>query len=567
MTLPVSSINWIAENLKIINKQGLLVPLEPNNGQRMLNDVMVRQRAAGYPVRIILLKPRQVGWSTWSEAEGFYEINISPNRTALCVSADADSTSLVFNMTKIFQAEMPPELRRPTIASNRYEIAYTAPFRSRFLTQTAGKDVLGRGGTTHFFHGSETAYWPKAKESLASVLQMVSSTVDTTVILESTANGVGGAFYDMFWQAVERQKNAKSYQGYLPIFFPWFKFSEYQMPLRGKSLGNLDDTERDIKKVYDLTDEQIFWRRLKLEELNGDDAMFRQEYPANPLESFTTSGNPVFSEVVIRNQRERCTPEPRYCVFSGSDLRIEDVNRSFNCWQMAHQARAGHEYSIGIDTMEGRLSDVQDIKSKLDCDAVVVLDRGTSEVVCMYHGRGNQQDLGYQCLWSAQYYNNAWVAPEIPHSMTVLGIFKEAGYQNLYNRQVHDEQFTSDDSENLGWRTTLVTRKWLVDGLIGLLRDKAITVMFSEIVEEMRTFIKDKTGKPIHMPSKHDDLLFALMIAIQIHLRCPLGVQPYQYSCTGESEIKKRESLSTAGMIDDLSDIFLEEDQEQLYTE
>lgn len=521
------------------------MPLEPNIGQLMLNKVINSQRSAGFPVRILLLKPRQVGWSTWTEAEAFADINFNPNRTALCVSADTDSTDLVFNMTKLFQDCLPPRFKRTTVANNSKNIIYKKPHRSKFLTQTAGKDVLGRGGTVHFFHGSEVAFWPKDKEGLAAVLQMIPKSIDTTVVLETTANGVGGAFYEMYQQAIDRQKQGATYEGYLPIFFPWYKFPEYKLQLpKG---FKLDEEEETVKAEFGLSNEQVFWRRLKIQELGGDLSLFRQEYPSTSLEAFQTTGNPVFTQKMIDDQKQRCTKEYRTVLFTGEN-KIEDVNRNFNCWKIAHLPREGHQYAIGIDTMENRISDVNDPKSLLDFDAVTVLDRNTMEVVAIWHGKTDQKELGEQVLHCARFYNEAWVAPEIPNGMTLLNILKEQGYEQIYNRQVHDETLVVDDSEKLGWRTTLVTRKWLVDGLIVTLRDNGIRVMFKDIVDEMQTFIRDKTGKPIHSPGKHDDLLFSMMIALQIHLRCPLNLVPYQDDFAGMEDEKIE--ASDSGYID-----------------
>lgn len=546
---------WIKRNLQIIDKEGLLRPLEPNIGQLMLAKMIIRQRQAGFPVRIVLLKPRQVGWSTWSEAEGFYYINAYPNRTALVVSADLDSTNLVFNMTKLYQQQMPEALRLPTTASTRKEIVFAPPHRSRFITQTAGKDVLGRGGTIHFFHASEVAFWPKAKEGMAAVLQMVPSKPDTTVILESTANGIGGYFYDIFQQAVDRWKTTGKLEGYIPVFFPWFKFPEYQT-LTPKGFS-LDEEERDLRVEFGLTNEQIYFRRLKIQELSGDKALFRQEYPATHTEAFQTSGNPVFTAQMIHFQKA-FLKNARNAVFVGE--KIENVNRTFNCWQICAGVVEGHQYCMGIDTMEGRLSDVQNPKSTLDCDAAVIFDRTVGEVVAVYHGRGDQGELGKQCLWAARHYNDAWVAPEIPHSMVLLKVFKDAGYNNIYNRQVHDQRIAEQDSENLGWRTDLITRKWLVDDMVVALKSHSIKVCIKGILDEMETFIRDKNGKPIHQPSKHDDLLFALMIALQIHQRCPLSDLPYKDNYTGESVApEKRESLATIGAIDEC--LFDEEEE------
>ena len=131
----------------------------------------------------------------------------------------------------------------------------------------------------HFFHASEVAFWPKAKQGMAAVLQMVPASVDTTVILESTANGVGGAFYDIFQQAVDRVRTTGGLEGYIPVFFPWHKFPEYQRLVPRSFI--LEQDEREIKTEFSLSDEQIFWRRLKVQELGGDESLFRQEYPAS----------------------------------------------------------------------------------------------------------------------------------------------------------------------------------------------------------------------------------------------------------------------------------------------
>lgn len=542
-------LNWIARNLKIIDKSGHLVGLYPNIGQLMLYNTMNLQRSQGLPVRIDLLKPRQVGWTTWSEAEGFCDVYHRPNWNAMAISRDIDSTDVVFRMTRLYHAEMPNQ--RPTDNTNRKEIIFSAPHRSRFVAQTAGKIGVGRSDRIQYLHCSEVAWWQNAKEQLAGLYQVVPSIPGTVIIKETTANGIGGAFYDSFWEGVERRKkNPKDYSGYLPVFFPWYKFPEYQ--LKAPDGFELTDEEEVIKAQFDLSHNQLNWRRLKIQELNGDVALFRQEYPATALEAFQASGNPVFTQSMIDYQKARCTMNPRYCVFN--DDRIEDVNRTFNCWQMARQPVLEHQYCLGADTMEGRLSDVQDVKSNLDCDGVVILDRTVGEVAAIYHGRGNQLELGKQCLWAGRAYNEAWVAPEIPMSMTLLNVFKEAGYENLYNRQIHDERLVTDDSENLGWRTTLVTRKWLVDDFIAVMRDNALLVMFMSIVDEMQTFIKDKVGKPIHMPGKHDDLLFALMIALQVHKRCPLNPEPYPFGSTDEEEPQSfKKGIGYSGAVDDFA--------------
>jgi len=537
-------LRWIAANLKIQNKTGELVPLIANEGQLLLNATMNMQRYRNLPVRIVLLKPRQVGWTTWSAAEGFCDAYTKRNWQVFVGSLDTDSTDHVFSMTKLFQTEM--QDAHKTDKTNRKELIFSPPHRSKIIAQTSGKEGFGRGYTPHFFHASEVAFWANAKKQLAGIYQGIPKGKDTTIILESTANGVGGAFYDTFWDAVERRKwNKEDFSGYLPVFFPWYKFAEYAIePPVGFSMSA---DEREESESYHLSPGQIYWRRLKIDEVNGDISIFRQEYPATALEAFQATGNPVFTQQMIKTQEAQVCPHPRNCIFTDE---IENVDRSFNCWQIIRLPQKEHDYCMGIDTMEGRVSDVNDVKSNLDCDAMAIIDRFNCEVVAIYHGRGNQADLGEQALRMAEFYNDAWVAPEIPAGMVVLGKFKDAGYDNIYNRQQHDERLETSDSENLGWRTTMITRDYMINQFITCMRDNSLKVNFMDVVDEMKTFIRDKTGKKIHMPSKHDDLLFAVMIALQVHLRCPV-TQPYPDSHTASYVPDQRESnIVYAGAID-----------------
>lgn len=541
--------NWSAINLSIIDMQGKMRLLDLNIAQQRVHNTLELQRKVNLPMRVIILKARREGVSTYIAGRFFWEINRNPMHFACVCSVDTDATHKVFSMSNLFQEKIPVDITLETKYSGRNEIIYKEPHYSSFLMQTAGKDVLGRGGLTHYLHATEYAFWQKAKEQFGGAAQEVPDDPNTIIAIESTANGVGGSFYDMYDQAVGDWRLTQDLNNFIPIFLPWFIFPAYS-----KSLPKgfeMDAEEKDIQREFALSPEQMYWRRWAIKnKCQSDLALFRQEYPSTWLEAFQASGNPVFTNSMISFQSVNAIKEPRYCIFTKKG--IEDVDRKFNCWQIKTLPRADHQYCMGIDTMEGRLSDVQDPKSKLDCDGVVVMDRTVGEFAAIYYGRGNQDDLADQCLLAAERYNDPWLAPEIPNSMVLLKRFKEIGYQNIYNRQVHDEQLESKDSENLGWRTTMITRKYLVDDFITAMRNQDLKVGFDSMVDEMRTFIKDKTGKPIHQSGKHDDLLLSGMIALQVHLRCPLNPQPYPDShTTGYGDKKERENkLCFSGVVD-----------------
>ena len=55
----------------------------------------------------------------------------------------------------------------------------------------------------------------------------------------------------------------------------------------------LDDYEKELIKRYQLSYEQLLWRRWTLKnKCQNDIKIFRQEYPSTPEEAFVTTGRP-----------------------------------------------------------------------------------------------------------------------------------------------------------------------------------------------------------------------------------------------------------------------------------
>lgn len=510
--------------------------------------------------------------STWIEAEAFYEVWHNPNWRAMAVSVDADSTDHIFGMTKLFEEDMPASLRRPKDNTNRKEIKFSRPHRSQFLAQTAGKLSLGHSFTAQFVHASEIARWENAGTQMAGLQEIVPLKPGTTIIQETTANGQGGYFYDGWVEDIRRlRKHPDDLSGYLPIFVAWHMFPDYAMTPRPDTIFTRD--ERAIQKQCQLSDEQLYWRQMKLSEMNGDLGRFCEQYPSSWMEAFQTSGNPVFGPQTIATQAMYQGKQFRRVLFDegGGKVTMESSDEQLNTWLIWSDVQEDHDYAIGIDTMEGRLSDVNNPRSLLDWDAVTIMDRNTGEFVAMYHGRGDQRELGEQALRAAIYYNEAYVAPEIPQSMVLLSYFKDRGYSYLYNRQRHEDRETEGESEVLGWRTTSITRKWLVEDMVVALKEASVKLIFPDLLDEMRGFVRDANGKPGHMPGEHDDLLFSAMIALQVHKHCPMSNRPYKEDHTGlDAEPEKNENkLARVGAVDDwdpITDSEEDENEDDLHT-
>lgn len=555
----------MSEYLKIIDLDGNISPLRLNIAQRKLHKTIFElQRNQGLPIKVIICKARREGVSTYAEGLFFQEINHRPNVNATVVSADLDSTNKLFNIIKFFQEHLPDGIKKDTIASNRKEIAYSSPHYSKFMAQTAGKDILGRGGQTHYFHGSELGYWNNAKEQLGGALQEVPDK-ESMIILESTAFGSSGAFYEMFWQSVEDWKQTRNPKNFIPVFLPWFIFPDYQSAIPegvnfvvGKAHAENYpsewlEIEDELTKKYNLCPEQLFWRRWMIKnKCQGDLTLFDTEYPFCSRVAFSSSGRNVFVPSILDKMESQTTPGRTVVLEGGREgVRIVEVQQTKNCWRIWKMPQPDHDYTIGADLMEGEQADKDDARSEYDRHAASVFDRNTGEFVALYWGQGAQREVGEQILSAGYFYNEAWIAPELPTGLVVLDILKEDGYGRIYSRQKGDEQLVEVDGISLGWKTTIITRPRSIQDFLSAVQHEEIKIYSKLLISEMRTFVYNREGVPKHAQGKHDDALFSALIALQIHLRLPLNPAPYEYSTTHPGrDIKIHKSLAIIDAVD-----------------
>lgn len=564
-----SSLGWQQKNLKIVNKKSQLVFLVHNIAQLKVHNTLQLQRDARLPQRTIVLKARQEGISTGVSADNFEDTWRRSNRHACVVSADTDSTNKVFNMCNIFYEELPADKKKQLEHSNRKELVYAAPHRSSILCQTAGKDVLGRGGTTHRIHATEVAFWRNADKQMLGLLQEVpkeiDSIADTCVVIESTANGVGGYFHNEYWKAIERLKrNPQDYNGYLPIFLPWYIFPDYRMALSVQMGGQftlsndepyceVDTVEYYASLGVRLTNEQLYWRRYTIDnDCGGDLSKFKQEYPGTAREAFQSTGRMIFTSGLLDKHEINCRPAIATIEFD-KDGKPTNVLRSLDCWKIWKWPQVNHEYIEFGDVCEGLLVNPDDPKSDPDYHYAGILDRNTGELVATFRGRCDTIPYGQQMVKAARFYMMSWASPEVNScGLAVLNEFKRANYPRIYQRQGKDEEFVEEDTSKLGYKTTVLNRKPGIETLKETLKQQAIIIYDKQIIDECRTFI-NKNGKPQAETGYHDDAVMMLVGLIQLHLQCPIGNAGIEQSSTTDrpDETKRLEGVAVAGAYDD----------------
>jgi hypothetical protein len=282
-------------NLKIRTKLGTIQPLKLNAAQLYVNKrAEEMKRRKGY-VRMIVLKGRQQGISTFITARFYWLTSQRAGLRAFILTHEMGATDNLFAMTSRFHEHCPEELRPATKALNAKELTF-ASLDSSYGVGTAGNKAVGVSQTIQLFHGSEVALWPNADDHVTGIMQAVPLAPGTEVWLESTSRGMGNLFY------LEVQKAIRGEGEFEFCFVPWFWQDEYRVPSLGEMV--LDSEEAALVEAYGLDNDQIAWRRLKVVEMGPD--KFRQEYPVTPEQAFEVSGpNVLIGSSLIRSAVDR----------------------------------------------------------------------------------------------------------------------------------------------------------------------------------------------------------------------------------------------------------------------
>ena len=188
---------YIEKLLWIRTKEGDETRLVLKPAQRKLYEAVKQQVEAGKPVRIIVLKARQMGFSTLISGLIFHACATQENRNALLVAHVADATANLHQMHLRFFDRLPPRLRPMRAGSNVMGIVFANPskdpaerarepgLRSRIRCATAGGKGVGRSDTLQYVHASEYAFWPDGintkSDTLLGILQAVPALPGTMV--------------------------------------------------------------------------------------------------------------------------------------------------------------------------------------------------------------------------------------------------------------------------------------------------------------------------------------------------------------------------------------------------
>lgn len=518
---PCIAMDYIENCLKIKTKSGTVVPFRLNDAQRKLYAVAKRQQDAGKPVRLIILKARQLGFSTLTEGLIFHACATRRNVNALIVAHREDATANLFRMSKLFYDELPAPVKPMLRASNAQELVFENPsklrserearpgLRSRIRCATAGGRGIGRSDTLQCVHLSEYAFWPDGADgkasTLAGILQAVPSLPGTMVVIESTANGFED--FKERWDAAVAGEN-----DFEPVFFAWFENPDYSMPVVPGTEWTPE--ERDLKAAYQLTDEQLQWRRWCIaNNCGGSLDMFRQEYPASPGEAFLHSGTGVFDneQIVIRLER---LPSPAGRGEFTDGEWTESETGAITLYELPEE---GVPYVLGGDTAgEGS-----------DYFTAIVIDNVTGRIAAKLRQKYSEPEYVRQIYALGRFYNDALVAIETNFSTYPVMKLQEMEYPNQYSRE-REDTYTRQLRKSYGFRTDRQSRPRAIANLVEVFSSHPEWFTDRELLEEMLTFCYNEDHRPEALAGKHDDLVMgaAITYAVRHQQRMTVLTEP-----------------------------------------
>uniref|UniRef100_A0A6M3ILY5 Putative terminase n=1 Tax=viral metagenome TaxID=1070528 RepID=A0A6M3ILY5_9ZZZZ len=505
---------YAANVLKIKDKNSNLVPLNLWEPQMRLHNVLEGLKRENKLQRVIIVKARQEGISTYSEARIFHSAHLGENTKNVVIAHEKESGNSIFGMCRLFYDCLPKPLRPMTRYSSKRELVFENPdpktrylnpgLRSSLEVYTSGKKSVARGTTIHNLHCSELASWAFPDDVIPALLPTIPKNNQSLVVYESTAKGVSNFFHAEWLRAVEGVSN------FVPFFLAWFDLADYRREFnteeqKAQFKEVLNDEEKELIVLHGLSLEQLYWRRLTIADLKGDVELFRQEYPSTAQEAFIVSGVPVFDRRKLRMMALKCK-KPMFRGTVQHNTIVPEERGEFRVWK---QPEPGGLYVMGVDVADGgEGGDYSCIEVFKKLPAPYI-----AEQVAEWHGHLDPYNFAHIVARVGKLYGEALASVETNAHGLATQQELQRHYWNIY-QQEHFDRYKNQFQNKIGWETTVKTKKLLISFGTHCIADMTILVHSEDLVRECMTFIRDETGSAAASGGGYDDRVMATLIAL-----------------------------------------------------
>lgn len=525
----IESKRWRMDNLYwIITKDGTKELFAMNRAQHHFFDNYLHpEDPARFYYRHIILKARQLGFTTFIDIWILDEILFHTNREALIIAHTLTDATEIFDRKIDFAIRnMSDEVKgasfklmRNSAKKIQVVVDYGPEEGSTSSIQVANS---GRSGTFFYVHISEFAklcllYAQRAKEVETGTFPAVP--FDGNIFIESTAEGMAGRFYELFNEGWPNRANIspmKSRVMFMPHFYNW-QYDDREME---KITENIPTSEMELCEIdwaeyqleHKLTDKEITYYYMKWLQMGGKnstDAVHKlhQEFPTTPEEAFLSTGQTYFPTAKVFSQMQTVANGTRGELSTNEKGEVVFQEFSAGYLEIFEKPEKGQRYIIGGDTAEGLAHG--------DSQVLYVLKHKTEECVAVYKSNVPPDEFIGVAYNVGKFYNWALMAIESnKDGLWVNDGLDKLGYVNLYYRKVFDD-ITKNVTKFFGWKTTSATRPFALAALkaVFLRKDKGFPMA---ILTEMVTFLRNAKGRPEALAGKNDDVVMAAAIAYAV---------------------------------------------------
>lgn len=522
------------------------VPAGPflfNNPQRLFWDEMVKLVEQKKPLFAIILKARQMGFSTFLAAYVFWNCWREKDFKALVMAHEVKLGDHIIRMMSVAFDHLPkiagiqPKLRQQrTGARLPKSEMYFSDKRSGVTIQIA-KNYDPRGMDARLIWQSEKAFYEKADKLDSALLPQLPSRgsearLRCAFIRESTPNGQNDfhAEYDQarpLYSCQTRWGDNKDAED-VAAFYPWvlhdeIQFGGYAIPLDDDFVldAHEEREQRRLSKIRrsyepkDVTMEQMKWRR---ETINGhpyygDEDHFNMEYPSDDRSCFLMASDNAFRHVIkyldeccqeADDRAETAWLNSAYKVKTKGplvgDIEFEGVTDplgreapgplkkikfttkkegAFTVWE---PPLVGEKYVCFLDPCNG-------IPGGDDACIQVCTVRDCRQVAEWVANVNPVDAVDNLCAIGA-WYNNALINAEINiHGYTILERANFRSYHRQYRWHKFDE--ANKLTQKRFWQTNPQTRMLMFNNMVRWFEQQMVAIASDMLLKELSTFEKD----------------------------------------------------------------------------
>jgi hypothetical protein len=399
---------------------------------------------------------------------------------------------------------------------------------SSVLVGTAYNVEIGRSAPYNWALLSEAAFYRDMGTLMTGLMQRIPNSPSSGIIVESTANGMGGDFFDLCQRSMDPRRET----GWEFVFFGWWEHPEYW--LTPDSNFKLTREELAELQKYNLHVDQIAWRRRQIETAcEGKIERFRQEFPGCAQEAFQSSGRTIFDMAAIARMPEilKASRGKLEVIEVGIEKRVQFVQSEDNRGELViyKLPRKGGRYAIGVDHAEGIDPSAKKGAGHSDPDycSATVFDLDTGEEVAKLKERHEPAPWANLVYWLGRFYNWSFLTPEAKAvGKAVIGELLRLQYplELIYSTQRDPNDRRSALLQELGYDTNPATRPVLIASLDNALRFGSIRIHDPETIGQLRTFVRKANGREEGIG--HDDDVMGVALAV---VGFPFALRAFAY--------------------------------------